>query len=320
MLFSALQLLKEPENLAPIRSKIVGDFWDASWRRAPFEECLTFRQLSTLEYDSLIKKKSFTGEKMAALAHAIRRAVSGGQAALANTPQVVPPVTANTPEWKLSDDIPATAAAFLSGFSTLLSKLPPQHIYRTLGTRIIGSLPPLEFAGLWFSTTTGEGSAALIGLSGEGLKKITTRTAHQLRTLMQKEAPELTLHWTTALTGVGCAEETLFKSYYAEDVPNTFGKEFGVVLITALGALPVSLFGKILPHHWSLSPKSAEVIVKALVPSFGERKASALEILSLPFPFYDLEALFEHIHTYGSAKKTPPQKALPKKKAPAKKK
>lgn len=80
-LFNTLRTLKASPLFKKVRSRLVGDFWDVDWVRAPFEESLTMHQIAEVDFETLVKKRSFTPAKMMGVAEAIRRCLKNDETA-----------------------------------------------------------------------------------------------------------------------------------------------------------------------------------------------------------------------------------------------
>ncbi len=74
-LHKAASAIKTSPLFPELQNKTLGDFWDSSWPRAPFEEAMTFKQFSELKMEMILKKKSFGPEKIMAVVNAANRAL-----------------------------------------------------------------------------------------------------------------------------------------------------------------------------------------------------------------------------------------------------
>lgn len=70
-----LEELRAHPGFSKLRSKTLGAFWENSWARAPFEEALTFGQLSDMDLALLFKKRTTSGNRAYAITQAIEKAL-----------------------------------------------------------------------------------------------------------------------------------------------------------------------------------------------------------------------------------------------------
>ena len=317
MLIEAMERLRKSEKNSSIQDKLIGDYWQETWRRAPFEECLTFKQLASLNVDVLLKKRSFDTEKMIALSYAVRRGLDSENSIVPNSvpessAQVKTKITEPSKQaWKSPiTDLSSTLTLFLLGFASEISLLPTSHSFTKVGVAILNQISPLHFASLWFSHFLFS-SETLLGLDihTDPTKKEFKATVQQISKIIYDESPELYLHWSTALTGPGASESTLLNAYTLKPFFESFVKDFGIILCKCLGAKRVIIKDTPLPHHWAFSPETADKIALAFAPGLSAKKPQALETLSLPFPFFDLEELLTHIRRLPDKGKVSVKKA-----------
>ncbi len=72
-LTEAARRIKEYADTEFIRRAKLGDYWEKSWPRAPFEETFTFKQFAEFKMDVLLKKRSLTADKIEAMIRSIER-------------------------------------------------------------------------------------------------------------------------------------------------------------------------------------------------------------------------------------------------------
>lgn len=307
-LFDALQLLRNPENMEKIRDRIVGDFWNPEFRRAPFEECLTFKQLASIQYDTLIKKRSLDSDKMVALADAVRKAVreptSGRSSASSNHTSSNFNSTKQFVTWEKAEKFTdVSASLFCLGIVASLNLMSPDHPYVRVLKRMFQGFNPDEFLTVWFSSQDRAKDCLALGinLTEKEIVTLANKSSAKMRVMIAEESPELQLHWSTALSGAGAYLETLVSPYFTTAVSSNLYYEVSRVLIWALGGRPVIIGERPLKDHYSLSPVTAGSVVKA-ISSGKKTKTELRDTFSLPFPFFDLDILIEHF-TNTKAKK-----------------
>lgn len=313
MLQESMHLLKKPENLEPIKEKLVGDFWEDHWVRAPFEECMTFKQLSSIHFDTLIKKRSFDCDKMVALSHAIKKALSSKTAhAIPPTP---PNISLHEPLAPIKG-LPTIASALYTGLKQFAYGLPEGHALAVAAQKLFEGIDPLACTAAWLTVHYDTQCAArLTGVSTSEIVTLTKQSFKQIAALFQYTAPECYLHWTTALTGAGASSHYLFSPYlYAKNIPQEFVADLSLVFLRAIGAEPIVIQRKVLPGHFSFSPHTAPKILSALKIPKKAPLGAIRNILSLPFPYFDIEELA------GVAQPSSPRKLRSPKRAPKGKK
>ena len=72
-LIEVAERLKDSPVFDQLRARKLGEFWDPAWPRAPFEECMNFRQFAELKMDQVLKKHSFGPEKILSVLRAVER-------------------------------------------------------------------------------------------------------------------------------------------------------------------------------------------------------------------------------------------------------
>ena len=158
---AASKLVRSSPTFTEIRSKKLGEFWDKSWARAPFEEALTVGQFAAIDVTTLVKKRSFNPKKALLLLDAVDRAlgVTHETKPLPLTPRAVPTILSDARVEKagwgeLHTSIPAYAQEISHLIGSVIKEASTLTSPSAAG-RIIAGLPHLiggeEFLVWWFS-------------------------------------------------------------------------------------------------------------------------------------------------------------------------
>lgn len=300
LLSDAMALLKKSANLEPIKTKIVGDYWEETWRRAPFEECMTFKQLASIQFDNLIRKKSLDSDKMVALSFAIRKALAAEQSVSEPT-EVAAKKTEHTIPLPVNLNLPPTVAALYIGLKQFALAIPDGHSLGIAAQKCFETLEPIECVAAWLvSSYSIEVAALLLGSSQMSVASRCKKAKKNIASIFHYAAPECYLHWSTALTGPGASIKYLTSPYlYAKGIPKEFIESLCFIFLDAIGAQHIELNKRKMPDHFSLTPKTAQKILDALKISPKASNESIKKVLSLPFPFFDIDSLTRAVKGVG---------------------
>lgn len=294
--------VRSTTDLHLLQAHPIGDYWEEGWARAPFEECLTLKQILGIDLQSFIRKRSMTAEKLVAISYAMDKCLTGAPTL---------PQPTHAPSLKLKQEPKREHDRAWAAISPLVPPsvaLIPEMVLRegaslprgTTLARIALEIPKILSAEvvtiLWLLGEVGE--KEVHGRTGLPLKTIRSavKDGHRaLAELLQRVTPEVYLHWNTALTGPGAKEESLFSPYIATEGSLPFQLGMLRTLVQGIGATPPLINKKPLPGHWTLHPETAWKMIKAMKGSLKGSTAKKRELLSLPFPFYDLDLLLKSL-------------------------
>lgn len=247
-LSAGFQKLRSRSDLHEFR---VDEFWNEDLISAPFLQELTVRELSEMNVDFLLKKRSVGNRKIIALLDAIDRALS-------HQPSAPPPSQAERPQaavhflWEpLPSESSSLARAVVQAFENdaqLLShsgKIVPEFM-RTLPEWISQQ----ELTALQLLT---EGKQELITellpIERDEIESCLERASERVRAGVHERFPELLDQWETLLQGEGASEKTLFFMLLETEVQEASQKDAARLLLTALGAERVD-------GRWKLSDEA----------------------------------------------------------------
>ena len=286
----AFQILKRKLKDLPDAEEKVGAFWDKDWVRAPFEEELTLRQLASLSTEILIKKKSFTADKMTALSYALEKAVSAPTSSTAHSKSIPAAVNQDsvrsiTPYSFLSlDGATADEAIYFLGLQTASRDIfSQQESYSRFMSEVFSAVAAGTLVNPWSNA-----------------KKAPTKTQSEkanafILNIASMHIPEVLLHLRTALTGPGSAIAVILSPYGLPEKDFVIGEKLLLPLLHALGASIIRIEKKEIPGHYSTHPDTAGTIFKALKGKSLKDKTKFIDTFSLPFPFFDLEIVWKAI-------------------------
>ncbi len=222
-LLAASERVRDSSAFSLLCSKKLGEFWNPDWPRAPFEECMTFRQFAKLNMDQLLKKRSFGIEKILAVLKAVEQGLSVCEKG--KTPPIIETTkstdaaaeTQAPPELPSTAIIPAKLSAvprlwkkpsrhFPSYCHAMLRFLDTQHaLAQTIGlatpcARLASLLPqmlgPDELSILWILTEHPLIEVApLFAMDVQHAAAFVETARGKLRTLVEQICPEVASFW-----------------------------------------------------------------------------------------------------------------------------
>lgn len=284
----ALELLSSSGALDRIGKKVLKDYWQQDWPRAPFEEVLTFKQLAGLDLSSLLKKRAFTAEKMLAVSKVIDRAV--GSAQQPNTALVASseaqPLSYECARFKASNHHSFVAvctraayeqAAHLapnSGFGLILKgMIASSHVDEIIAALVSASMPSLA-------------ASALLEITPNELEELNRIGCAEVFQIAQNLAPNLLAQLEAALHAPAASEAILLGALSSKHISEVLQLAVMRVLLGSMQARHPLLFGEKLPGFWSKSERSAELLLRGVMSGLPKSEAELLE---------DLENLIEGV-------------------------
>lgn len=282
-------ILKLPESF---QKKQIGTFWESSSTRAPFEEELTLKQLASFDPEILIRKRSFTSDKMIALTTALEKAMNleiastlpfnNSTSFLKPKLEVIKHPVINL-QIKPNKELTPLASVFFEGFlSKIHTIFRPENHFVSFFERLLSLIPSDEFT-LWYLSD----------------KQPTAKNSKLIKELFLQFLPEVWLHWQTALSGSGASSRYLVQSYCIKPSDKNAVLEASYIIkpiLLALDALPVVIEKKYLEGHFTFSIETSQQIYKALKGKQIKSKKEFIEKMSLPFPLFDVLLLWDTLN------------------------
>jgi hypothetical protein len=289
--YATLKELKEKISSLANKNHLLGQYWNQTDSRAPFEEELTLSQLASLDPGMLLKKKSITQEKILALTHAVRTALDRGRLSLVK----------NLDTTNLDYSVKELASKIIT-----ITKDQKNHsddeLLHILGTFSAASMLSAkhDFIGLLENILTQIGSKDFVKLfDNKFSKKQGAQILSKVDQTLASTLPELHLHWRTALSGAGASLQALLSPYLSSsfnDSKTQLVLPIFKILLQAINASEVKISKSIIMGHYTLTPEVAPKLYKALKPKRDFKSAEDVkEHLASAFPFFDLDQLFVNL-------------------------
>jgi hypothetical protein len=290
--------------------RIVGSFWEKEWVRAPAEEALTIKQLSTIGADNIVKKRSTTPQKMIALAKVIDKVLGGVPASASLIEEQK--IESQSEEESGVDNDSARASAqplrsvwverndlplFAQGIIAILAEAGVSAASRSdLFSRLISKLPellnPWQAAVLYCCTEHGEKvSEVLLNTEEKALRQMREEAALMLRRGFERETPELAFFWKQALTTPAVQPEKLLGSLHN---PQAVYVSVARMLLYAYGARKEGGGGE--TALWSSDSKRFRKELMKFKRQTSSDKEQLAKDLQAAFPFVSVEYLLSLIH------------------------
>ena len=268
----------------------LGNFWDPTWPRAPFEEAFTLSQLVSIDLSTLQKKRSVGPSRMVLLTQAVERVLSSlsgmGEEAIQQEKPVAKP---SRPE-----PIPQRAVS-------LTVEEPRLHPWMSeLGKLTIFEAALLEYvlqqparlvecddskAALVGSIATVFSGSEIVHLAQ--LKEPPKPLAKKLKAWLatHKNQSEVAI-LQEALQGPGLHVDRILALLNISDWPPSFGRLVAVMLLRAVGAQPIKFNSQECCEVFSLNPSLAQLLVSGLKGS-TKSPAALSNLLKVACPAMD---------------------------------
>jgi len=296
-LTEALAALRSSPRFSTVRLSRLGDFWDGSWPRAPFEEALTLQQVADMKVQAMLEKRSFGPAKIVHVIKAIERAIgSTPQASSTNRSDAAAPSrqplhssrSSPAPRWNVeSERLPGHALAtlrYLESFSESVDA--ERNPVVKLLSRLPETLTAREAAVSWFrQESDNDIVAGLMHMAPAAAADAYEAGNRKIRALFLDLAPSESRSWELALHGAGVTLKALLGVYPDGGAPRETLTAAAKMILGALGAKHPFVFGRTLGDYYTRAPEAAELILKRLIsalPLADDQLRRELQIL-LPF-------------------------------------
>ncbi len=281
-----------------LSSKILGDYWQEGWPRAPFEEALSFKQLADLDFETLIRKKTFDVHKMGSIIkaidafvseHDVRKRARTSHSNLAER-TFIPPAAPAAVEFENEFPLPLITRNLVRYFeyqcSLYLNAAGPLKI---LFAHLPITLKAHEAALLALSVNDAPSlSRRLLGLNKEDFDNMLAGAQSKLRQLFERACPKVAAAWTAALSSPGIPEEHLFAPWFDEAFDEEFQRIVFRTIVRSLGAEHPVIADESFSDLWTTNPEAASVLAKSLVSGSTDEGKMRAKIAGL-LPAFSLE-------------------------------
>lgn len=311
----ALVRLKNSPKFDALKNHTLGEYWEEHWTRAPFEECLTFKQLAEIKVETFFRKRSVNNEKILALIDVINKALAEDR--LDVVPEVEPVVVEH---FQIVGEVRAQDPRAPSSGWQVESNAYPSYIYGLIRfaeaqidkassgvspfAGLVRSLPQLvtaeEFSYLWLTAERNESLAN--ELPAPNIDVLTERC----ESFMRSVAPSVFHSWNTILMGSGVSLDALLQPHLDSALDEVFQRIVAKVILSLFGASELELDTHPVPNYWTKNPEAARIMLSALVSSLPKSDSALRAEIKACFPLVSLDAvisIFQHRAEYDNRSK-----------------
>lgn len=287
-----------------LSSKLLSDYWEEDWPRAPFEECLTFKQFSSIDTENLIKKRSFDVSKMGAISKAIDKFLGEHDTRFDRRTSSIN---------KSGDRQFFVAQQAVVTFESTALNLPliTRNLIRFFEYQCAqyhSSTGPMKvfFAHLPISLKAHEAailamsdngapslSRRLLGVSREDFERHLREGQEKIRQLFQHSCGKIYASWTSALLGMGASEEDLFAPYMDPAFDSDFQHIVFRAVLLSMEAIHPAFLGETFTEMWTINSKMSEFIAQSLIDAPQLSDDMLQERVRALFPNFPTEKVFE---------------------------
>jgi hypothetical protein len=265
-----LQELKNDPRFESLRFRSLGQFWDSSWPRAPFEESFTLEQLIELDMSTLFRKRTMSSSRIMYMTKALGRALQGGREASRDEPRTPQPVV-NPPVQQLSSNSASEVSAELVEVSWREAatrggavELAVLEYFLESCSLARSSSRPLESA-LATLPSYLSGDQFLSVLDAGPLDDDIVEAVGRWIASSHVESSVKAL--SMMLQGPGVSLSTVVEVFFGETFRGANARIGAQVVARILGAQEVSIAGRVCGAVWSLNPELIRIIVKHIEES-----------------------------------------------------
>ncbi len=285
-----LQALQLHPHFAKNKLRKLGDFWDPTWPRAPFEEAFTLSQLVAIDLSTLQKKRAVLPTRIVLLTKAVERVISTISAVDDESNQHVNS-SAKTGRVKPAPQRSVTLQIEEPRLHPWMSELGKLTIFEAALLEYVLEQPAklLEqdaSKAALVGTLATVFSASEIVLLAQG-KEPSKPLAKKLKAwLASYEDQSEVILLQEALQGPGLHVERVSALLNLGDWPPSLGRLVAVIFLRAVGAQPVTFNKQVCCDVFSLNPGLAELLVSGLKGS-TKSPAALSNLLKVACPAMD---------------------------------
>lgn len=307
LLDQAISRLARSAILQQLSQVRLGAFWDRKFGSAPFEESITFKQLSEMRASALIEKRSFGQRKIRGVLESVEKALVGTKVLCTENQQPMPtspPCVAEACSQKLDQQIywQTSGVIFSSSNKLLLNSYLQQLNFVQAASsplvkilkRIPQELNDLEFLLMLHQIDLSpEQLTNLLAISANDYREIFNSACKKLDLLTRTEAAELRSYWDIALRSPGIKHEKLVEIFYEPLLPEEFVKAIVNILLMAIGAQHPIIYGMDLSQYWTINPSTLQMTISGILATLPKSDRELKADFAAMLPFIDLSILEE---------------------------
>jgi hypothetical protein len=277
-----LQAVRRSPDFETLRFRSLGQFWDPSWPRAPFEESFTLEQLTELDMSTLFRKRTMTSSRIRYMTKALDRALGPDEgdgkeesrAAHVVADSLLEEPTSHLPAQPAATSIsvswrqPPTRAGSVEAavLEYFLDACSVAHASSHPLERALSALPPYLSGDQFISLLDSGPLDKAIGIAvRKWLVHADTQGSARALSLM--------------LQGLGISLNALAEMFAGESFRGATALIGLQAYARILGAEEVSISGSVCKGVWSLNPELLRVVVGRLGSSRGQRAIDTLNRL-----------------------------------------
>ncbi|NMC64034.1 MAG: hypothetical protein GYA55_12800 [SAR324 cluster bacterium] len=298
-----------------LSSKLLSDYWEKDWERAPFEEALSFKQLSDLDFETLIKKRSFNVSRMISIGKAIDKFMAEHDLRLKqscfDTSRLSPESLrlSSTPLVHFETggvELPLITQNLVRYFEHQCALYPLSNgPFKVFFAHLPLTLKADEVALLALSVNNAPSfSRRLLGLSKEEFDSRLKNAQLKTRQLFERTCPKVFSAWSASLASVGISEESFLGPYFDSVFDESFQLILFRTLLLSLGAAHPTLGSEHFVEIWTSNLEISDLLFASLKNSTRDEVLNQDKFSRLfpGFPIDKLKRAFKDCHQEGVKK------------------
>jgi hypothetical protein len=241
-----------------VAQRKLGEFWDARWASAPFEEALSIQQFLSIDVATLFKKKSVTGERTVNVCDALRRILEVLDGKSVNQVRDKTIRTPNSERTGRQYNCAGTSHSSCSVADLAVYEV----LIRGYQERDLPELAALIEA--FISEFTPEECVSIV--LG---RDVSAKLKHVLSKVVESTLPETTLKLVQKLLEGPAVRINYVANIlaHASDQSDAFVACLATVVVRGIGASQARYKGTMYPGFWTLHPSSLQSLLKTQADS-----------------------------------------------------
>lgn len=283
----------------------IGDYWEEKDIRDPFIADLTFKQLISLQVDNLLKKRSFSANKISGLLTAVDNAINSLNSAaeaevqsgsenihLPHTKQKIP-----SAKWQL---LGSNASSTLIALCNSLEEERDKSYFENgflsnLLRQLLDNLSQRQFLALWFASEGVLDSVEkLFDLSKAALYSEFNEAKLLVKKIIISDFPEEKVWIESLLIGIGTEEAIFFHPYQQSAINLSVRQGLMRIVLLALGATEPQVLGQVIKGYWTLRSDGLSALLRIIADCKDKKEQqNLLKELAPQFPVKKLQSLIK---------------------------
>lgn len=304
LFIETVQKLLASKSFEDHKHQRLANYWDTRWPRAPFEEAMTFAQLSKVNTEAFLKKRSMTPQKVAAVIGAVERFLKEdadkSMAAVPPTTITTPvnpsqkvEIETNKPVWPKSElYLPSHAIGFLKFYELQAGTLDANTSFGKLVARLPQALSTAEFIFLWMHCDYEPSMVSnLLKLDAETGQKIFNDGCAKLRSELESQHPARYQLMKLTLASTASQRDSVLKALLDTRADADFARVINLLSLRAIGAVRPRAFDYVFKDHLTLEESGIELLLELVLQRLPLPEKDLARQLSLVLPLVRFEEL-----------------------------